>query len=49
MLRRLFCKHEFELIQNVEKFLFETDEIPYEIVKIYMCRKCGKVIKIKCL
>lgn len=47
MLRKLFCKHKFEFVHEVNRYLFETDKTPYKITKIYMCPKCGKVIRVE--
>lgn len=47
MFKKLFCNHNYQLIDQVEHYVFESDKMPYKHTKIYMCNKCGKVRKIK--
>lgn len=45
-LRSCFCKHELELIGNIEIFQKESDTLPHTRRQTYMCKKCGYVKKI---
>lgn len=47
MFRKLFCNHDYQLVDQVAHYVFESDKLPYKHTKIYMCSKCGKVRKIK--
>ena len=45
---KLFCKHDYELLHRVNIFSSRDDkyEIPYKIVYVYLCKKCGKFKKV---
>ena len=50
-IRRAFCKHDYELIENIKFGNFNESEdpdkvIPTERLKIYRCKKCGHVQKV---
>lgn len=45
MLKKLFCNHNYQLIDQVEHYVFESDKMPYKHTKIYMCNKCGEGTK----
>lgn len=47
MIKQLFCNHNYQLIDQVKHYAFESDKLPYKLAKIYMCNKCGKVKKIE--
>lgn len=46
-IRRWFCKHEYECIATKERYFFESDKIPYRRIRIYRCRKCGYVQRVR--
>lgn len=51
MIKRLFCKHKWELLQKTGSWREVDVEVPYIsgtcAVDGYICKKCGK-FKIKC-
>ena len=46
-IRQCFCKHDFEVIMNVDIYETEMSTVPRYIKKVYRCKKCGYVQKIK--
>ena len=44
--RSCSCEHEWEFISN-SKYYGDDERIPYKAFKIYRCKKCGYVQKIK--
>ena len=46
-MKKLFCNHNYQLVDKVEHYLCELDKLPYKHTGVYMCSKCGKVRKIK--
>lgn len=47
-IRSLFCCHDFEMIQNVDVYKYEFSKYPKFTKKIYLCKKCGYVKRVKC-
>ena len=47
-IRSLFCCHEFELIKNANVYENQWDKYPIYTKRIYMCKKCGHVKRVKC-
>ncbi len=46
-IRSLFCKHDFEMIANVETYEKESSSLPIKRVRVYRCKKCGYVQRVK--
>lgn len=49
-IRQCFCKHEYEFIREVELWEYdfhEEKDIPIGARRIYRCKHCGYVQKIK--
>ena len=46
-IRSLFCLHDYEFLEEVDKYWAGCSLRPYETKRIYMCRKCGHVKRIK--
>lgn len=46
-LRSCFCKHDFNLIKEIQGYKNENDVLPALYRHTYMCKKCGYVKKIK--
>ena len=46
-LRELICKHEFEKIKDINFYTHVNAKMPTEKLIVYMCKKCGKVKRIK--
>ena len=39
--RVCFCKHDWELLDQVDVFAFPSDRYPVSKKWIYRCKKCG--------
>ena len=39
-IRSCFCKHDWELVFDC-KYIENGEELPYQAVKTYRCKKCG--------
>lgn len=46
-IRSCFCNHEWEYIANNRLWADENDKMPYAYQKVYRCKKCGYVQKVK--
>lgn len=47
LLQKLACCHEWEVHKLIRTFEDSTKERPYLITEVLICKKCGKIKKIK--
>lgn len=45
--RSCFCKHDWEHLTTTRVFVDENSSLPFHMIYIYRCNKCGYVQKIK--
>ena len=43
--RMLFCKHKWRILREINKYA-PNAELPYKIIFILTCDKCGKIKKV---
>ena len=46
-IKKMLCRHDYIHICDVEVYENDDSKRPYGARRVYMCKKCGKVIKIK--
>lgn len=46
-IRMWFCKHEFEDLGRTKTYFTERSSMPVAITKIYRCKKCGYVQRVR--
>ena len=42
----LFCKHKWRILREINKYA-PNAELPYKIIYILTCDKCGKIKKVR--
>ena len=45
--RQCFCRHELELIKEIRVFESDSDFMPVSSRKVYFCKRCGYVKRIR--
>lgn len=45
--KKWFCCHEWKKLHTVEQYKKPSDEMPCNVEIILVCKKCGKIKKIK--
>lgn len=50
-IREMFCKHDYEFIENIKIGDYNGAEdiekvVPNEYVKLYRCKKCGHIHRV---
>ena len=46
-IKKIFCMHDYIHVCDAEIYENDDSKRPYKARRVYMCKKCGKAIKIK--